>query len=93
MRNNISLFSVAIAGVLTATAAIAAEPAAAPAAVEAPKVDRMQQTVCRKDKVIGSLVSTKKTCHTRAQWAYIDDTNQQFSRELVDQTRSKPGGN
>lgn len=96
MRKTISLFSVAIAGVLSATAAIAAEPAAtptAPAAVEAPKVDRMQQTVCRKDKVIGSLVSTKKTCHTRAQWAYIDDTNQAFSRDLVDQTRTKPGGN
>ena len=96
MRKTISLFSAAIAGVLTATAAIAAEPAAAPAApaaVEAPQVDRMQQTVCRKDKVIGSLVSTKKTCHTRAQWAYIDDTNQAFSRDLVDQTRTKPGGN
>ena len=104
MRKSISLFSMAIASVLTASAAVAAEPAAAiaaepaaapavPAAVEAPKVDRMQQTVCRKDKVIGSLVSTKKTCHTRAQWAYIDDTNQQFSRDLVDQTRTKPGGN
>lgn len=96
VRKSISLFSVAIAGVLTATAAIAAEPAAAPAApaaVEAPKVDRMQQTVCRKDKVIGSLVSTKKTCHTRAQWAYIDDTNQAFSRDLVDSTRTKQGGN
>ena len=96
MRTNISLFGLAIAGVLTATAAIAAEPTmapTAPAAVEAPKVDRMQQTVCRKDKVIGSLVSTKKTCHTRAQWAYIDDTNQAFSRDLVDSTRTKSGGN
>ena len=53
----------------------------------------MQQIVCRKDKVIGSLISTKKTCHSRAQWAYIDDTNQAFSRDLVDTTRTKPGSN
>ncbi len=96
MRTNISLFSVVIGGVLTATASFAAEPAAAPAApaaAEAPQIDRMQQTVCRKDKVIGSLVSTKKTCHTRAQWAFIDDTNQNFGRDLVDSTRSRPGSN
>ena len=99
MRKSISLFSVAIASVLSApaaiAAAIAAEPAAAPAApaaVEAPKVDRMQQTVCRKDKVIGSLVSTKKTCHTRAQWAYIDDINQNFGRDLADTARSRVSG-
>ena len=130
MRKPISLFGLAIAGVLTGTAADAVEPAAAdavepaaavvaqpaaavisepaaapaapaapvpatavPATAEAPKVDRMQQTVCRKDKVIGSLVLTKKTCHTRAQWASIDYTNQALSRELVDSTRTRPSGN
>ncbi len=101
MRITTSLFGLFAAGLLSATVQ-AAEPVAAPAVAatvaavpvaDAAKPDRMQQTVCRKDKVIGSLVSTKKTCHTRAQWAYIDDTNQAFSRDLVDTTRTKSGGN
>jgi hypothetical protein len=106
VRITTSLFGLFAAGLLSATVQ-AAEPVAAPAVAapvaavpvaavpvaDAAKPDRMQQTVCRKDKVIGSLVSTKKTCHTRAQWAYIDDTNQAFSRDLVDTTRTKSGGN
>lgn len=82
-----------------ATGATAAEPTAAPApvAVAAPvaaaPVDPMQQTVCRRDVETGSLVKKKKTCHTRAQWAYIDDFNQGFSRDLVDTTRTRSGGN
>ena len=95
MRISTSLFSLTFAA-LIATSALAAEPAAnaaAPAAASSAEADRMQQTVCRKDKVIGSLVSTKKTCHTRAQWAYIDDTNQSFGRDLVDSTRTRQGGN
>ena len=90
MRITVSLFSVTIAG-LMALPALAAEPAAPPAASAEP--DRMQQTVCRKDKVIGSLIATKKTCHTRSQWAYIDEKNQSFSRDMVDSTRTKSGGN
>lgn len=67
--------------------------AAAPAQTPpAPAPDKMQEIVCRKDKETGSLVKTKKTCHSRAQWAFIDDENQRFSRNLVDETRSKPGG-
>lgn len=71
------------------TAAFAAEPTSAEVK---PPVDRSQETVCRRDKETGSLVKARKTCHTRAQWAYIDDTNQAFSRDLVDTTRTKPGG-
>ena len=71
---------------------VAAADAPAPPAPEAAKTDRSQETVCRKEKTIGSLIATKKTCHTRAQWAYIDDTNQAFSRDLVDSTRTKQGG-
>lgn len=68
----------------------AADPA--PPAATTP-VDRSQEVVCRRDKETGSLVKAKKTCHTRAQWQYIDDTNQQFSRQLVDDIRSRPNGN
>jgi hypothetical protein len=84
----------AVASIMISTAAFAAEPVItlAPAAA-APVADRMQETVCRKDKETGSLVKTKKTCHTRAQWQYIDQTNQNFSRDLVDSTRTKSGSN
>ena len=87
----------------TATAVNAADPApagptapviilAAPAATLAAPV-ASQEIICRKEKETGSLVKSKKTCHSRAQWAYIDDTNQSFSRDLADQTRTKSGGN
>ena len=75
-----------------AGAAFAAEPAAAPPAPTA-AADNSQEIICRKDKETGSLVKTKKTCHSRAQWAYIDDTNQQFSRRLVDDGATRSGSN
>ena len=73
---------------LVSTAALAAEPAAAPAVS-----DRSQEIVCRKEKETGSLVKSKKTCHSRAQWAYIDDTNQQQTRSMADDMRTRSGGN
>ncbi len=81
-----------LAAGLVSPAVVLAQPApAAPAAT--PVVDRMDETVCRKDRETGSLVKSKKTCHTRRQWQYIDDTNQNFGRNLIDENRSRPGGN
>lgn len=77
-----------------AGAAFAAEPA--PATATAPAAiatDKSQEIVCRKEKETGSLVKNKKTCHSRAQWAYIDDTNQQQTRTMADEMRTKSGGN
>jgi predicted transglutaminase-like cysteine proteinase len=91
----IALIALAISMPLS-TAAMAADPApaapaaAAPAATANPDDLKM---ICRRDKETGSLVKSKKTCHTKAQWAYIDDTNQAFSRDLVDTTRTRQGGN
>ncbi|OYU13875.1 MAG: hypothetical protein CFE37_13845 [Alphaproteobacteria bacterium PA4] len=76
-----------VAGIAPARAADQAP--AAPAAA----VDPLDQMVCRKDKETGSLVKTKKTCHTRRQWAYIDETNSKFARDLADDTRTRPAGN
>ena len=69
-------------------AAIAAEPT-----TPTVTTDRSQDIVCRKEKETGSLVKSKKTCHSRAQWQYIDDTNQQFSRTMVDDARTRSSGN
>ncbi len=84
----------AATSIMIATAAFAAEPVVVlePAAAN-PVSNRMQETVCRKDKETGSLVKVRKTCHTRAQWQYIDQTNQTFSRDLIDNARTKATSN
>lgn len=74
---------------LFGTAAFAQPTPAAPAAA----TDRSQEIVCRKEKETGSLVKSKKTCHSRAQWAYIDDTNQAQTRTMADDMRTRSGGN
>ena len=86
----LKIFSVLSASMMISAAASAVEPTP-PAATAT--IDPMQQMICRKDKETGSLVKTKKTCHTRAQWAYIADFNQRFSRDLVDNAQTKPAGN
>jgi predicted transglutaminase-like cysteine proteinase len=54
--------------------------------------DRSQEIVCKRERETGSLVKAKKTCLTRQQWQYVQDTNQQFARELNNATMSRPGG-
>ncbi len=85
------LLIAAISSGLVSSAAISAEPQ--PAAVPAAQAPAKEKMICRRDKEIGSLVATKKTCHTKSQWQYIDDTNQTFANKLVDDSRSKSGGN
>jgi predicted transglutaminase-like cysteine proteinase len=67
----------------TAPAAAAAAPAAAPAA---------DKLICRRTAETGSLVKTKKACHTKSQWAYIDERNQQLSRQMVEDGTTRQGG-
>jgi predicted transglutaminase-like cysteine proteinase len=93
MRGIHALVGSVVGSLLLGSAAMAADPAPAAGANPATTIDPMQQMVCRRDKETGSLVKTKKTCHTRAQWAYIDDANQAFSRDMVDASRTKSGGN
>lgn len=71
-----------------AGAATAAEPVATPTLA-----DKSQEIVCRKEKETGSLVKTKKTCHSRAQWQYIDEVNQTQTRAMQDDMRTKQRGN
>lgn len=92
MRTISMLLGITVASLASIAGAV---ETAAPAVVEmaAPAViDPGQQTVCRKDRETGSLVKAKKTCHTRSQWQYIDEENQRFSRNLVDETRTRSSG-
>lgn len=76
------------------TAPVPAKPPAPTAPGKPPADDPYwQQTVCRTDRETGSLVKVRRTCHTRAQWAYIDDTNREFSTRLMDDNRTKSTSN
>jgi hypothetical protein len=77
----------ALASLTLASAVMAADAEPAPAAVA------KERMICRYDKETGSLVKGKKTCHTKAQWQYIDDTNQSFANRLVDDARTKSVSN
>lgn len=49
-----------------------------------------QETLCRKDIETGSLVKVRRTCHTRQQWAYIDDVNRDQARRMEEDGRVRP---
>jgi hypothetical protein len=77
--------------VAAATLAPAAVQAQDPAPAAAAPVDKSQEIVCKREKETGSLVKARRTCLTRQQWAYVQDTNQQFARDLNNSTMGRPG--
>ncbi len=82
-------------GLIAATSATAQQPAAGPApqVAAAPAADAGQEIICRKTKETGSLIKAKKTCHSKSQWAYIDDQNQTLGRRMVEDGTTRPAGN
>ena len=87
-RHCLALIVAAATLVPAAVQAQAAAPTAPPAAAP---VDKSQEIVCKREKETGSLVKARRTCLTRQQWAYVQDTNQQFARDLNNSTMSRPG--
>jgi hypothetical protein len=82
------------ASVPAPVAAPAAAPAAAPTqtAEDAAK-DKQNEMICRKTQETGSLVKYKKTCHTRSQWAYIEQENSRMGRDFILNNQGRPSGN
>lgn len=80
------------AGLLATPAAILAQQPA-PAAVAGAATDPGDEIVCRKVKETGSLVKARRTCHSRAEWKDLDEQNQRVSRQLVQDSTSRVGGN
>jgi predicted transglutaminase-like cysteine proteinase len=80
-----------IAAATLAPAAVQAQAAAPAAPPAASPVDKSQEVICKREKETGSLVKARRTCLTRQQWAYVQDTNQQFARDLNNSTMSRPG--
>jgi hypothetical protein len=79
-----------------APAPVAAPVAAAPPATktaEAAAEDRANEMVCRKTQETGSLVKVKKTCHTRSQWAYIEQENKRMGQDFILNNQGRPTGN
>lgn len=80
-------------------------PVAAPAATPAPaappttksaetaSADKADEVICRRQQETGSLVKVRKTCHTRSQWAYIQQENKRMATEFVLNNSGRPSGN
>jgi hypothetical protein len=89
-------FALAVALLALAPAAALAQLETAPAA---PKTadqaanDKANEMICRRQQETGSLVKVKKTCHTRAQWDYIQQENRRMGQEFVQNNTNRPGGN
>jgi predicted transglutaminase-like cysteine proteinase len=81
-------FFTAPAAAVEPAAAVPAPATAAPAAT--PPTDKL---ICRRTAETGSLIKTKKACHTKSQWAYIDERNQQLGRAMVEDGTTRPAGN
>ena len=69
-----------------AFAAVGANPA--PAAPQAKPAEAADKKICKREEVIGSRVSGKRICRTKAQW---DALQQQDQRALQEMTKLNPG--
>lgn len=45
--------------------------------------DRLEKVRCVREQVTGSLVSTRKVCHTEREWRRISDSAQNEARRLL----------
>lgn len=63
----------------------APQPVALPATKTAEQAakDKADEVICRREVEIASLVKAKKTCHTRAQWQYIQAETQRQGRDFI----------
>jgi hypothetical protein len=83
MRFTAILFAIAIA-----TPAIAAD-ATKPAEPAADK-DKM---VCKREVPVGSLIASRKTCLTKAQWAQREKDGNEEARKMVYDNAGRPTSN
>lgn len=69
-------------------------PAAPPAIASAQPVSAdAAKVICKSTVETGSLIRKHKTCLTRQQWGYVNDESQRVARDLVDNSRGRPGSN
>lgn len=75
--------------------AVIATPAAAQTAADAPATPKPEKKLCRTIDTTGSIMGGTKTCHTKAEWAAIDQTNNdrvRAGRDVAGQGGNHQGG-
>ena len=55
--------------------------------------NRANEVICRTSIETGSLIARHKRCLTRKQWQYVNDQNEHFAREMVEENAGKVSGN
>ena len=66
---------------------MAAAAALPNSAVEQPPQQPAEKKICRRYIETGSRVKGQTICHTRAEWAQIDDKERSASERVLEQTR------
>ncbi len=76
--------------VLTLVAAPAfTQSADAPAAAAKPVKEKK---ICRHEQVTGSILGGKSTCHTKEEWAQIDEANSRAADDMLSRGRPNASG-
>lgn len=77
------------------SAAVMASMFVSPALAEeqAKPADDPNKMICKRDAEVGSLIKRRKTCMTRAEWDKFAESQQRGSQRMVEELRSKSGGN
>lgn len=85
-------FVPAIAAALLATPALAANTNSAQASTDQAAADESQnRMICKKQKVSGTRLSTKKVCMTAAQWEQIERDQREITERTQRQTPRSGG--
>ena len=89
MRISIIVASLAL---VSGSVALATDPAPAPKANAPVGADDDTTIKCRSIAVTGSLVKKTRTCKTIAEWRRLRERGSDVAREIVDYSRTRPGG-
>jgi hypothetical protein len=54
--------------------------------------ERPDALICRREVPVGSLIATRKTCLTRAQWAERERIGNETARRMVENNQGRPTG-
>lgn len=97
MKRTIGTGTFALALMLSAQAGFAQDQQ--PRAAEPPKTAKIEDKKhpdymrCKTESVIGSRAKTRKVCLTNRQWAEVERDSSSLANRMVEDNRSRPGGN
>lgn len=77
--------------ILTAMAAGLSLLAITPAIAKSDKPVDPNKKICRSYPTTGSILGTRRECHTRAEWVQVDEANRANTRRFSDATERNGG--